>query len=116
MLTWRSMIGADAEPPSVQLSALVVSGDVLEITKFICICITLTACGLYRNRCTPSATQSQASSSPNATSPPPPSTEPIGEAPPLSSQFPVPCHLVYSSFCVMLFMLIQNSNLDGKLR
>jgi hypothetical protein len=101
--------------PSHQWSALVVPGDVMEIAKLMVLlsCITLTACGLYRNRCRPSATQSQASSSPNSSSPPPPpSTKPVGKAPPLPSLFPVPCRLVqfYSSFCVMLSMVnpIQN--------
>jgi len=66
-----------------------VSGDVMEIAKLMVlfICITLTACGLYQNRCTPSATQSQASSSQDSSSPPP--TEPIGEARPLLSPFPL---------------------------
>ncbi len=72
----RSMIGSDAEPPSV--AASVVSGDVMEIAKLmvLLICITLTACGLYRNRCRPWAVRSQASSSPNASTPPP--TEAMG--------------------------------------
>jgi len=49
MPTWRSMIGADAKPPSGQQLALVMSGDVMKITKFMFffICITLTAYGLY---------------------------------------------------------------------
>jgi hypothetical protein len=61
----------------VQRSASVVSGDVMEIAKLmvLLICISLTACGLYQNRCTPSATQSQASSSHNFSAPPP--TKPI---------------------------------------
>ncbi|CAK9856381.1 unnamed protein product [Sphagnum jensenii] len=70
MSTLRSMIGSDAESPSV--AALVVSGDVMEIAKLmvLLICITLTACGLYRNRCRPWAVRSQASSSPNTSTPP----------------------------------------------
>ncbi len=68
MSTLRSMIGSDAEPPSS-----VVSGVVTEIAKLmvLLICITLTACGLYRNRCRPGAVQSQASSSPNTSTTPP---------------------------------------------
>jgi hypothetical protein len=79
MATWRNMIGADAQPPSGQQLALVVSSDVMEIAKFMLffICITLTAYGLYRSRCRPQAIPSHASSSPNASSPPPP-TEPSG--------------------------------------
>ncbi len=75
MPTWGSMIGADGK----QL-ALVMSGDVTEIAKFMFffICITLTAYGLYRSRCRPQAIPSQASSSPNSSSPPPPPTEPSG--------------------------------------
>jgi hypothetical protein len=70
------MIGSDAEPPSVQWSAAasVVSGDVMEIAKLMVLLImliTLTACGLYRNRCRPRAVQSQPpSSSPNTSTPP----------------------------------------------
>ncbi|CAM6075177.1 unnamed protein product [Sphagnum tenellum] len=76
MSTLRSMIGSDAEPPSV--AALVVSGDVMEIAKLmvLLIMLTLTACGLYRNRCRPWAVRSQASSSPNTSTPPP--TEAMG--------------------------------------
>ncbi|CAM6047249.1 unnamed protein product [Sphagnum compactum] len=73
MPTLRSMIGSDAEPPSVQSSAAsVVSGDVTEIAKLmvLLIMLILTACGLYRNRCRPRAVQSQASSSPNTSTPP----------------------------------------------
>jgi len=73
------MIGSDAEPPSVQWSAaLVVSGDVTEIAKLmvLLIMLTLTACGLYQNICRPRAVQSQASSSPNTSTPPP--TEAMG--------------------------------------
>jgi hypothetical protein len=60
------------------VAASVVSGDVMEIAKLmvLLICITLTACGLYRNRCRPWAVRSQASSSPNASTPPP--TEAMG--------------------------------------
>ncbi len=78
MPTLRSMIAADAEPPSVQWSASVVSGDVMEIAKLmvLLIMLTLTACGLYRNLCRPGAVRSPASPSPN-TSPPPP-TEAMG--------------------------------------
>ncbi len=79
MSTLRSMIGSDAEPPSVQWSAAsVVSGDVMEIAKLmvLLIMLTLTACGLYRNRCRPGAVQYQASSSPNTSTPPP--TEGMG--------------------------------------
>jgi hypothetical protein len=68
------MIGSDAEPPSVRWSAaLVVSGDVMEIAKLmvLLIMLTLTAYGLYKNRCRPPAVQSQASSSPNSSTPPP---------------------------------------------
>ncbi len=75
----RSMIGLDAEPPS--LAASVVSGDVMEIAKLmlLLICITLTACGLYRNICRPWGDRSQASTSPNtSTPPPPPPTEAMG--------------------------------------
>jgi hypothetical protein len=71
----RSMIGSDAEPPSVRWSAAsVVSGDVMEIVKLmvLLIMLTLTACGLYRIRCKPrAAVQShQAPSSPNTSTPP----------------------------------------------
>ncbi len=79
MSTLRSMIGSDAEPPSVQWSAAsVVSGDVMEIAKLmvLLIMLTLTACGLYRIRCRPWPVQSQDSSSPNTSTPPP--TEAMG--------------------------------------
>ncbi len=82
MSTLRSMIGSDAEPPSVQWSAAsVVSGDVTEIAKVmvLLIMLTLTACGLYRTICRPRAVQpvqSQASSSPNTSTPP--QTEAMG--------------------------------------
>ncbi len=74
----RSMIRLDAEPPSVA-AASVVSGDVMEIAKLmlLLICITLTACGLYRNICRPRADRSQASSSPTTSTPAPP-TEAMG--------------------------------------
>ncbi|CAM6022697.1 unnamed protein product [Sphagnum balticum] len=76
--TLRSMIAADAEPPSVQWSASVVFGDVLEIAKLMVLLsmLTLTAYGLYKNRCRPRAVQSQASASPNSSRPPP--TEAMG--------------------------------------
>ncbi len=76
MSTLQSMIGSDADPPAV--AASVVSGDVMEIAKLMVflICITLTACGLYRNICRPWAVRSQASSSPNTSTPPP--TEAMG--------------------------------------
>ncbi|CAM6075174.1 unnamed protein product [Sphagnum tenellum] len=80
MSTLRSMIGSDAEPPSVRWSvASMVSGDVTEIAKLmvLLIMLTLTACGLYRSRCRPGAVQSQALSSPN-TSTPPPRTKAMG--------------------------------------
>jgi hypothetical protein len=73
MSTLRSMTGSDAEPPSVQWSAApVVCGDVMEIAKLmvLLVMLTLTACGLYRNRCNPRAVQSQAPSSPNTSTPP----------------------------------------------
>jgi hypothetical protein len=78
MSTLRSMIGSDAEPPSVQWSASVVSGGVTEIAKLmiLLIMLTLTACGLYRNRCRPRAVWSPASPSPNTSTPPP--TEAMG--------------------------------------
>ncbi|KAH9560647.1 hypothetical protein CY35_06G117400 [Sphagnum magellanicum] len=78
MLTSRSMIGADAEPPSVQWSASVVFGVVMEIARLIgpLIGITRTVYGLYRNICRPQAVQSQASSSPDSSRPPP--TEAMG--------------------------------------
>jgi len=72
------MVGAEAEPPSVQWSASVVFGVVLEIAKLMVplICITLTVYGLYKNRSMPRAVQSQASSSPDSSTPPP--TEAMG--------------------------------------
>ncbi|KAH8932558.1 hypothetical protein BDL97_19G080000 [Sphagnum fallax] len=78
MSTLRSMIGSDAEPPSVQWSASVVSGNVVEVAKLmvLLIMLTLTACGLYRNRCRPLAVWSPASPSPSASTPPP--TEAMG--------------------------------------
>jgi hypothetical protein len=71
------MVGSAAEPPSVAVS--VVSGDVMEIAKLmvLLIMLTLTAYGLYKNRCRPRAVQSQASSPPNS-SRPPPRTEAMG--------------------------------------
>ncbi|CAK9275281.1 unnamed protein product [Sphagnum jensenii] len=77
MPTLRSMIAADAQPPSVQRSASVVFGDVMEIAKLmvLLIMLTLTACGLYKNRPRPQAVQPQASSSPNSSRPP---TEAMG--------------------------------------
>jgi hypothetical protein len=79
MSTLRSMIGSDAEPPSVQWSvASVVSGDVMDIAKLMVLLsmLTLTAYGFYRNRCRPRAVQPQALSSPNTSAPPP--TEAMG--------------------------------------
>ncbi|CAK9275276.1 unnamed protein product [Sphagnum jensenii] len=78
MPTLRSMIAADAQPPSVQRSASVVFGDVMEIAKLmvLLIMLTLTACGLYKSRHRPPAVQPQASSSPNSSRPPP--TEGMG--------------------------------------
>jgi hypothetical protein len=72
------MIAADAKPPSVQWWASVVFGDVMEIAKLMVLLsmLTLTAYGLYRNRCRPRAVQSQAASSPNSSTPPP--TEAMG--------------------------------------
>jgi len=77
------MIGSDAEPPSVLpwSVASVVSGDVMEIAKLtvLLIMLTLTAYGLYRNRCRPRAVQPvqpEAWSSPNTSTPPP--TEAMG--------------------------------------
>ncbi len=72
------MIAADAEPPSVQWSASVVFGDVMETAKLmvLLIILTLTAYGLYENKYMPWAVQSQASSSPNSSRPPP--TEAMG--------------------------------------
>ncbi len=78
MSTLRSMIGLDAEPPSVQWSvASVVSGDVMDIAKLMVLLsmLTLTAYGLYKNICRPRAVQSPASS-PNSSRPPP--TEAMG--------------------------------------
>jgi hypothetical protein len=66
------MVGAEAEPPSVQWSASsVVFGVVMEIAKLMVplICITLTVYGLYKNRCRPRAVQSQAFSSPDSSTP-----------------------------------------------
>ncbi len=80
MSTLRSMIGSNAEPPSVLpwSVASVVSGDVMVIAKLTVLLsmLTLTAYGLYRNRCRPRAIQSQALSSPNTSTPPP--TEAMG--------------------------------------
>ncbi len=78
MPTLRSMIAADAEPPSVQWLASAVSGDVMEIAKLmvLLIMLTLTACGLYRKLCRPGAVWSSASPSPNTSTPPP--TEAMG--------------------------------------
>jgi hypothetical protein len=76
------MIGADAKPPSGQQLALMMSGDVMEITKFIFffICITLTAYGLYQSRCRPHDIPSQpSSSSPNSSSPRPSPTKPSSQ-------------------------------------
>jgi len=77
MPTLRSMIAADAQPPSVQKLASVVFGDVMEIAKLmvLLIMLTLTACGLYKNRRRPQAAQPQASSSPNSSRTP---TEAMG--------------------------------------
>ncbi len=79
MSTLRSMIGSDAEPPSVQwsIASSVVSGDVMVIAKLMVLLsmLTLTAYGLYKNRCRPCAVQSPASS-PNSSRPPP--TEAMG--------------------------------------
>jgi hypothetical protein len=72
------MIAADAQPPSVQRSASLVFGDVMEIAKLmvLLIMLTLTACGLYKNRRRPQAVQPQASSSANTSTPP--QTEAMG--------------------------------------
>ncbi len=72
MPTLRSMIAADAEPPSV------VFGDVMEIAKLmvLLVMLTLTAYGLYKNRDMPRAVQPQDASSPNSSRPPP--TEAMG--------------------------------------
>ncbi len=77
MPTLRSMIAANAQPPSVQRSASVVFGDVMEIAKLmvLLITLTLTAFGLYKNRPRPQTVQPQASSSPNSSRPP---TEAMG--------------------------------------
>jgi hypothetical protein len=87
------MIAADAEPPSVQWSASVVFGVVMEIVKLMVplICITLTVYGLYRNICRPRAVQSQASSSPDSSTPP---TEAMGQPHPLVT---VPTPLSFST-------------------
>jgi hypothetical protein len=71
----------------VQWSASVVFGVVMEIAKLMVplICITLTVYGLYRNICRPRAVQSQASSSPNTSTPPPP-TEAMGLPQPLPTR------------------------------
>ncbi len=78
MPTLPSMIAADAVPPSVQWSASVAFGDVMEIAKLmlLLIMLTLTAYGLYKNRCRPRAVQSQPASSPDSSRPPP--TEAMG--------------------------------------
>jgi hypothetical protein len=70
------MIGSVAEPPS--MAASVVSGDVLEIAKLMVLLsmLTLTAYGLYQNRCRRRAVQSRPSSSPDSSTPPP--TEAMG--------------------------------------
>jgi hypothetical protein len=67
------MIGSDAEPPSVQWSAAsVVSDDVTGIAKLMVLLIMITLThSLYQNICRPRAVQSQASSSPNTSTPPP---------------------------------------------
>jgi len=72
----------------------VVFGDVMEIAKLmvLLIMLTLTAYGLYKNRCRPRAVQSQASSAPNSSTPPP--TEAMGSPAPLSL-FPLLYHLVH---------------------
>ncbi len=72
-------------------------------------CMTLSRFGLYQNRCRPIGHSVTSFFFSYSSSQPPPSTEPIGKAPPLPSLFPVPCHLVQvcSSFCVMLSMFIQ---------
>jgi hypothetical protein len=72
------MIAANAEPPSVQWSASVVFGDVMEVAKLmvLLIMLTLTAYSLYKNRYRPQAVPSQAASSPNSSRPPP--TEAMG--------------------------------------
>ncbi len=87
MSTLRSMIGSDAEAPSV--AASVVSGDVMEIAKLMVLLsmLTLTACGLYQNICRPRAVQSQASSSPHTSTPPP--TEAMGQLAPPPSHSPI---------------------------
>ncbi|KAH9566603.1 hypothetical protein CY35_04G136100 [Sphagnum magellanicum] len=78
MPTLRSMIAANAEPPSVQWSASVVFNDVMEIAKLmvLLIMLTLTAYSVYKNRYRPQPVQSQAASSPNSSTPPP--TEAMG--------------------------------------
>jgi hypothetical protein len=70
------MIGSVAKPPSV--AASVVSGDVMEIAKLmvLLIMLTLSVYGLYRSICRPRFFQSQASSPPDSSTPPP--TEAMG--------------------------------------
>ncbi len=102
MSTLRSMIGSDAEPPSVQWSAAsVVSGDVMEIAKLmvLLIMLTLTACGLYQSICRPRAVQSQDSSSPNTSTPPP--TEAMGQLAPPPSHSPI---VQYTSLVDFLYV------------
>jgi len=94
MPTWRGIIGANAKPPSGQQLALVMFGDVMEITKFMFffICITLTAYGLYKSKCKPHAIPSQpSSSSPNSSSPPPSPTKPNNQ-----DLGPTCCHCPHS--------------------
>jgi len=88
MPTLRSMIAADAQPPSVQRSASVVFGDVMEIAKLMVLLsmLTLTAYGLYKNICRRRA------SSPNSSTPPP--TEAMGEPHPIVA---VPTPLSFST-------------------
>jgi len=82
------MIAADAQPPSVQRSASVVFGDVMEIAKLMVLLsmLTLTAYGLYKNICRRRA------SSPNSSTPPP--TEAMGEPHPIVA---VPTPLSFST-------------------
>jgi len=88
------MIAPDAVPPSVQWLASVAFGDVMEIAKLmvLLIMLTLTAYGLYKNRCRPPAVQSQAVSTPNSSRPPP--TEATGQPHPLVT---VPTPLSFST-------------------